>query len=127
MNAGRNKSDWRAIWTHRRRAGSALPYVVVSLIGLIGVASIGVDWGHVEMVKTDMQRCADATARGHVELYLQYGQNTAVASGRPALFLGRKPRGRQFWRRAQGHRPVGLMECCEQDFQHNLGRWHRRR
>ncbi len=63
------------------RAGSALPYVVVSMIGLIGVASIGVDWGHVQMVKSDMQRCADATARGYVELYLQYGQNTAIASG----------------------------------------------
>jgi len=61
--------------------GSALPYIVVAMIALVGVASIGVDWGHVEMVKTDMQRCADATARGYVELYLQSGQNTAIASG----------------------------------------------
>jgi hypothetical protein len=63
------------------RRGTALPYLVVAMIALIGIASIGVDWGHVQMVKTEMQRCADATARGYVELYLQYGQNQAIASG----------------------------------------------
>jgi len=76
-----NDSRPAPVWAGRVRPGSALPYVVVSMIGLIGIASIGIDWGHVEMVKTDMQRCADATARGYVEIYLQYGQNTAIASG----------------------------------------------
>jgi hypothetical protein len=81
MNAAAKNSHPATLRARGLRSGSALPYVVVAMIGLIGVASIGVDWGHVEMVKTDMQRCADATARGSVELYLQYGQSTAQISG----------------------------------------------
>jgi hypothetical protein len=81
MNAAKSHSYRRLGRDGGARPGTALPYLVVAMFALIGVASIGVDWGHVEMVKTDMQRCADATARGYVELYLQYGQNTANASG----------------------------------------------
>ena len=46
----------RAQW--QRSPVLRLTYVVVAMIALIAVASIGVDWGHVESVKTDMQRYA---------------------------------------------------------------------
>ena len=45
------------------RRGSTLPYLTVAILTLIAFVSVAVDWGRVTMVKSDMQRCADATAR----------------------------------------------------------------
>jgi hypothetical protein len=38
-------------------------YLLVALTALVGVASLAVDWGHVQLVKGELQRAADAAAR----------------------------------------------------------------
>jgi hypothetical protein len=41
----------------------ALLFLLVALTALVGVASLAVDWGHVQLVKSELQRAADAAAR----------------------------------------------------------------
>ena len=51
--------------THQRRRhrrGSTLIYPTVAMTALMGFCSLGVDWRHVELVKTELQRSADAAA-----------------------------------------------------------------
>jgi Flp pilus assembly protein TadG len=47
--------------THRR--GIALVYVPFMMVLLLGLASFGVDWGRVQMAKTQLLSAADAAAR----------------------------------------------------------------
>ena len=58
------------------RSGSALIYVLAALTIMTAFASLAVDWGRVQLVKTELQRAADAAARyGAVGL----GTNSATA------------------------------------------------
>jgi hypothetical protein len=41
------------------------------------IATLAVDFGHAQIVKTQLQRCADVTARGSIETYLCKGLATA--------------------------------------------------
>jgi hypothetical protein len=69
----------------RGRAGSILPYVVVTLIALTAVCSLAVDYARVQLVKSELQRCTDAAARGYMEYYQLYGQSYADSAG-PQLY-----------------------------------------
>jgi hypothetical protein len=46
---------------HRRGIGAA--YAIMLLVALIAIASLAVDWGRVQLVKTQLQTAADAAAR----------------------------------------------------------------
>ena len=46
-----------------RRRGTSLIWVVVTLPVLMGFCSLAVDWGRVQVVKTELRRAADAAAR----------------------------------------------------------------
>src|SRR5690349_19069789 len=47
----------------RRRRGLALFYCIVALAALIGLVSLGVDFGRVQIAKSEAQAIADAAAR----------------------------------------------------------------
>jgi hypothetical protein len=69
----------------QKRRGMVMLYTIISMVALTGICSLAVDVGHVQMVKSDMQQCADATARGYMEYFQQYGQTTANTLG-PLLY-----------------------------------------
>ncbi len=61
-----------------------LVYVIVILPMLCGFASLGVDWGRVQMVKTQLQRASDAAARAAITglvTNVTTAQNMAVLWG----------------------------------------------
>lgn len=60
-----------------QRRGSILLYVLLLLTMFAAICSLAVDYGHVQFVKSEMQRCADATARGYMEYYNLKGQSYA--------------------------------------------------
>jgi len=60
-------------------------YTIITMTALVGICSLGVDVGHVQEVKTDMQSCADATARGYMEYYIVYGKTYANNNG-PSIY-----------------------------------------
>jgi hypothetical protein len=62
-----------------------LVYTVISMTALIGICSLAVDLGRVQEVKTDLQSCADATARSYLDYYNLYGQAYANTNG-PAIY-----------------------------------------
>jgi putative Tad-like protein involved in Flp pilus assembly len=68
-----------------RRRGSILLLLVLLLVMFTAIASLAVDYGHVQLVKSEMQRTADATARGYMEYYITNGQSYANTNG-PALY-----------------------------------------
>jgi Flp pilus assembly protein TadG len=47
----------------RGRHGIALIWAAIAMTVLIGFSSLAVDWGRVQLVKTELQRTADAAAR----------------------------------------------------------------
>jgi hypothetical protein len=62
-----------------------LPYAVVAMLALVAVCSLAVDYGRVQLVKSELQRCTDATARGYMDYYQLYGTAYANAAG-PQLY-----------------------------------------
>lgn len=46
-----------------RMRGVAALYMIVIMIGLCALCSLGVDYGHVQLVKTELRRAADSAAR----------------------------------------------------------------
>jgi hypothetical protein len=56
-----------------RRRGNAMIYAVIIMPALVGVISLAVDLGRAQMVKAELQRAADATARGYLALQLKWG------------------------------------------------------
>ena len=67
--------------TPQRRRGSIIIYSFVLMTIMFGFISLAVDFGHMQSVKTELQRDADATARASLQMYLTYGSATAVAYG----------------------------------------------
>jgi Flp pilus assembly protein TadG len=55
------------------------------MVVLFGLCTLAVDYGHVQLVKTELQRTADATARGYMSYYNVYGASYADSVG-PQLF-----------------------------------------
>lgn len=49
--------------TRRYAAGMSVIYTLLLLGAVMGIISLGVDWGHVQLVKTELTRAADAAAR----------------------------------------------------------------
>lgn len=48
---------------HRGRRGAVLIYVTVGMVAMLGFVSLAVDWGHVRVVKTQLQGAVDTAAR----------------------------------------------------------------
>jgi hypothetical protein len=46
-----------------RMRGVAALYMIVIMVGLCALCSLGVDYGHVQLVKTELRRAADSAAR----------------------------------------------------------------
>jgi len=65
----------------RRRRGAALIYIAVAMTVLIGFMSLGVDVGHVQMVKSQLQIAAEAAARAGARK-LSQGSSAAEVRGR---------------------------------------------
>ena len=61
------------------RRGSVLVYSLVGMTVLLGLSSLAVDYAHVQLVKAQMQRNADATARGALQMYVNDGSSVAYA------------------------------------------------
>src|SRR4051812_33980954 len=47
----------------RRRPGVAVAYFLIVLTAMVSVASLGVDWARVTVVKSELRATADAAAR----------------------------------------------------------------
>jgi hypothetical protein len=57
------------IYRLRNRRGSVLIYSMLLMTILLGVSSLAVDYGREQSIKTELQRSADFTARGVLQLY----------------------------------------------------------
>src|ERR1043166_1705904 len=64
----------------RRRAGMSILYLIGGMSVFIGFTSFAVDYGRVQMAKTELRRAADAAARAGASALGSYGtaQNLAV-------------------------------------------------
>lgn len=62
----------------RRRRGGMLIYITVGLLSLCALASLAVDFGRAQLVKTELQCATDAAAR-QAAANLQSGYTTATA------------------------------------------------
>ena len=60
-----------------RRRGSVLVYSLVLMTLLLGLVSLGMDYAHWQSVKTELQRSADLTARGLLQLNTTWGVGNA--------------------------------------------------
>jgi Flp pilus assembly protein TadG len=74
-------NNWckKVVSMRRRKRGSVLIYMTVGLPALIMFCSLAVDWGRVQLVKTQLQSAADAAAR-HAMTGISYG--VAMAQSR---------------------------------------------
>ena len=63
-----------------RRGGSVMVYTLVSVVALMGVTSLAVDYGHVQSIRAQMQRSADAAARGWLDLVIVAHNPPATAT-----------------------------------------------
>ncbi len=59
-----------------RRRGSVLVYGTVLLVVLFAMVSLGMDYAHVQSVKTELQRGADLSARGELQMFTTWGSVT---------------------------------------------------
>jgi hypothetical protein len=60
----------------------ALVYVTVAMVAMFAVGSLALDYAHVQNVKTELRRCADASARAAIQaipLGITATQNAAVS------------------------------------------------
>jgi Flp pilus assembly protein TadG len=64
-----------------RRRGNAMIYVIVVLPALFAVTSLAVDFGRAQLVKVELQRAADSTARGYLTLRQKHGDAYAQQYG----------------------------------------------
>ncbi len=74
MNSGRDR---------RRAAGMSVIYTLLLLGAVMGIISLGVDWGHVQLVKTELTRAADAAAR-YAAANIANGVSTAESAATSA-------------------------------------------
>ncbi|HSH95171.1 MAG TPA: pilus assembly protein TadG-related protein, partial [Roseimicrobium sp.] len=62
------------------RRGSTLAFSMIMLTALVAIASLALDYGKVELVRTELQRCADASARAGAT-YLAEGTSYIEVDG----------------------------------------------
>src|SRR3954470_1608700 len=67
-NSIRSTSTFTATTTRtnnkaNRRTGAVLIYTTIMMTAFVAMVSLGVEWGHVQVVKTELQATADAAAR----------------------------------------------------------------
>jgi hypothetical protein len=68
-------------WQPRHRRGTVLIYSLVLMAIIMGVISLAVDYGRAQMIKTQLQCCADSTARGMLQAYVNDGAAYADVYG----------------------------------------------
>jgi len=73
----------------RSRGGSILLLLAFLLVMFTAIATLAVDYGHIQLVKTELQRTCDATARGYMEYYIAQSESYANTNG-PALYSSSK-------------------------------------
>ena len=75
------------VWRRQpsRHRGGVLVYIVMTMTALMGICSLAVDLGRIQAAKTEIQSCADATARAYIEYYSVYGTAYANSNG-PQLY-----------------------------------------
>ncbi len=66
---------------HLRRRGNVFVYVLVILPAMFAVTSLAVDFGRAQLIKSELQRACDASARGYLAIRVQYGDATAQVYG----------------------------------------------
>jgi Flp pilus assembly protein TadG len=62
----------------RSRRGVALIYTIFLMMIMLAMISLAVDYARVQLVKTQLQRLADATARGGLQIYTDSGASAAA-------------------------------------------------
>ena len=76
----------------RRRRGFVLVYSLVVMLALLALASLAVDYGHVQLAKLQVQRAADMAARAAAFQIATVGANadtaTSVATAAAATVVG---------------------------------------
>ena len=75
------------------RRGATLLYVLFALAAFCGLVSLAVDYGHVQVVKTQLQTAADAAARAGVNSLASgtaSAQNNAVQTAAANIAGGQK-------------------------------------
>ena len=93
----------------RRPAGSTLIWTVIAMMVLVGFCSFGVDWGRVQLVKTELRRTADAAARYAAHGLMTTGPAAARAN---AVAVGAE-------NKADGNTPVVIDPAADVQ----LGTW----
>ena len=66
-----------------RRRGAALIYFLVAFVGVVGLCSLGVDYGRVQLIQTELETAAAAAARaGAANLSggITAAQNAAIST-----------------------------------------------
>ncbi len=66
-----------------RKRGVSLLYSSVIMVGLFGITSLAVDWGRVQVAKSQMRAAVDAASR-NAAMLLPNGPSAAVAGARAA-------------------------------------------
>jgi Flp pilus assembly protein TadG len=75
-------------YNQHHRSGATLPYLAMAMFVLIGFASFAVDWGRVQLVKTELQRTSDAAAMAAAS-NLGAGGTIAQIKSEAALWAGK--------------------------------------
>ena len=82
QSSGRQTPQLRDGQERRRmRRGVVLVYACFLMIIILGLVSLAVDYARVQVVKTQLQRLADATARGSLQIYADSGASAATTYG----------------------------------------------
>jgi hypothetical protein len=76
----------------RRRLGRGVvqAYAMFAFVALLAVVSLAVDFGRVQLVKTQLQTCADATALAAASAYAETHDVTYATNAATAVFAGDK-------------------------------------
>jgi len=68
-----------------RRRGVMIVLLIFLMVLFTAIASLAVDYGHIQLVKSEMQRTADSVAHGYMQYYISNSQAYANTHG-PALY-----------------------------------------
>lgn len=71
-----------------RRRGAVLIYSLYMLMCMCAIISVAVDYGRVQVIKTQMQRAADITARGALQSYVSSSRSLSTAQTKANVIPG---------------------------------------
>ncbi len=63
-----------------RHRGSVIVYATLGMVVMVAFVSLAVDFGRVQVARTELQRAADSTARGALVLYLKEGRKSSTVT-----------------------------------------------